>query len=108
MSPCIEIHGTPYKHVAVKVPKTQREDVLKSEVEALAENRHPNIVSVLGMINGGDPGSKTPKWMICLEYVATQCFLFALPSNSESSFARAGTVRQTLPRCCTQKKMPAS
>jgi serine/threonine protein kinase len=70
ISPPIEVTGRLFRSCVLKVPKQfkQAVDDLKEEVERLGPLAHPNVVQILGMVNGPEPDG-TEAWMMALECV---------------------------------------
>jgi serine/threonine protein kinase len=68
-SPDVEVAGSRFRRIALKVPKQEGVAELKGEVESLAQLAHENVVQVLGMVYGKTPGSGEEKhWAMALEW----------------------------------------
>ena len=69
--PPVCIGSRMFSRFVVKVAKTDTkgaaEDLI-SEVEALANLSHVNIVQILGFVHGPSPQDERPAYMMCLEY----------------------------------------
>ena len=68
----IEVKGKLFTKIALKVPKqfAQAIDDLKGEVVSLGPMAHPNVVQILGMVNGPVPDGGTA-WSMALEFCET-------------------------------------
>eukprot|EP01044_Picomonas_judraskeda_P022316 COSAG03_NODE_5514_length_1231_cov_2.052120_1_plen_409_part_11 len=68
-SPDLEVAGSRFRHIALKVPKQEGVAELKGEVESLAHLAHPKVVQILGMVYGKTKGSGEEKhWAMALEW----------------------------------------